>query len=213
MCTSRPRPRRPTGLQVGPVDDVIPRVPVHPPPTSPAVLSAATLYRMRGKDLLPFPGSPDQETELKDDSGKAAVQSRPAKLPPSQQQSDLPRTLVARSQSHDEDVCRSTREMTQFVPTASSQGRFVESQTDIPEHYQDTAHSTGTVTKPGQSTRSVDLITPKFKTEIIQMRDELKRFHDMKLHHKQLETQLAAAKSQSGEERMAEVATPMIISL
>ena len=103
--------------------------------------------------------------------------------------------------------------MTQFVPTASSPGSFIESQADIPEHYQDRSHSTGTVTKPGQSTRSVDLITPQFKTEIIQMRDELKRFHDMKLHHKQLETQLATAKSQGDEERMAEVATPIIIGL
>ena len=52
----------------------------------------------------------------------------------------------------------------------------------------------------GQEGRTVDLSSRSVQMEIVQMRDELKRFHDLKLHHKQLEAQLSARIRQGGSE-------------
>ena len=51
-----------------------------------------------------------------------------------------------------------------------------------------------------QEERTVDLTSHSVQMEIIQMRDELKRFHDLKLHHRELEAQLTARMSQGGSE-------------
>ena len=50
-----------------------------------------------------------------------------------------------------------------------------------------------------------DLTSHSVQMEIVQMRDELKKFHDLKLHHKQLEAQLTARMRQQGNETVAEV--------
>lgn len=52
---------------------------------------------------------------------------------------------------------------------------------------------------------AVDLSSPNTQMEIVQMRDELKRFHDLKLHHKELEAKLIMRKGQDGTEAVAEV--------
>ena len=198
---SRPQPRRSTcsGHSHFPVDnDVIPRVPVHPPPTSPTVLAAATCT-MRGDDLPPFHESPCHYTELKE------VEFRSTALP----QCD-PRSF------QDKNVDRSSRSTGQFtpsLPTLLSQRGSVEKMqiASSVERAQSAkldgvgySHSSdGTV--EGLRTGTVDLTSPKLKMEIVRMRDELKWFHDLKLRHKQLEAQLVAVQGQGDSERATEV--------
>jgi hypothetical protein len=64
-------------------------------------------------------------------------------------------------------------------------------------------HAASGILPGGQSPlgRTVDLTSHSVQIEIVQMRNELKRFHDLKLHHRQLEAQLTAARmSQEGSE-------------
>ena len=65
-------------------------------------------------------------------------------------------------------------------------------------------HATSDVTPGGQGQsqegRTVYLNSRSVQMEIIQMRDELKGFHDLKLHHRELEAQLVARISQGGSE-------------
>lgn len=60
---------------------------------------------------------------------------------------------------------------------------------------------------------AVDLSSPNTQMEIVQMRDELKRFHDLKLHHKKLERQLIMRMGQDDTEAVAEVHVHQILFL
>ena len=50
-----------------------------------------------------------------------------------------------------------------------------------------------------------DLSSPSVQMEIVRMRDELKQFHDLKLHHKHLEARLTARIREDGGEAVTEV--------
>ena len=197
---SRPQPRRSTLLSHSHFpSDAVPRVPAHPPPsTLPLPEDRATAAREN--DSFIFHASLCSEAELGDRS-IAQLQA--------QGECSGHQTITSVAQRHsdaaiaiaDSQIIHRNRELHQphDCPFPLS-GSFFEG----PNTEHTDLHATSGVTPDGQGQsqegRTVYLNSCSVQMEIIQMRDEFKRFHDLKLHHRELEAQLAARMSQGGSE-------------
>ena len=197
---SRPQPRRSTLLSHSHFpSDAVPRVPAHPPPsTLPLPGDRATAEREN--DSFMFHTSSCSEAELLRDGSTAQLQAQ------------------GECSGHQIVTSVAQRHNTATIPVADGQiihrnqephdypfplpGSFFEGpNADTKEHAGCCSASAGGQ-GPNQERKAIDLTSHSIQMEIIQMRDELKRFHDLKLHRRELEAQLAARMSQGGSETM-----------
>lgn len=203
---SRPQPRRSAFLSHSHFpSDAVPRVPSHPPPTI-HPLSRDGAIAARETDSFTFHASSCSEADLGD---KSTVQLQAQGECSGYQAMEL-LTSVARRQDTaptavgDGQLFHKNQEVYQphdhsFLPV------FERPQAGTKEYTDCQAASESLPGGQGQGARTIDLTSCSVQMEIIQMRDELKRFHELKLHHKQLEAQLTARMRQGGSETVAEV--------
>ena len=201
VCLSRPQPRRSTLLSHSPFpSDAVPRVPAHPPPST-LPLPGDRATAARENDSFMFHALSCSEAELGDRS-TAQLQA--------QGECSGHQTTTSVAQRHnpaaiavgDGQIIHRNHELHQphDYPFPLSGSFFEEPNTGTKERTD--LHATSGVMPggqgPNQEGRTVYLNSRSVQMEIVQMRDELKRFHDLKLHHRELEAQLAARISQGG---------------
>ena len=213
---SRPQPRRSTCLSHSHFpSDAVPRVPAHPPPTL-HPLSSDGVTAARENDSFTFHASSCSEAELPGDVRATHSQG----LSTQQAVESAKCTLM----------CHGKQSLTAAHPTSHSNTRTREfysphNEPPLPNITFERSRQTGTQQEyvcshgeygkvragdgQGQGARTssstADLSSHSVLMEIVQMRDELKRFHDLKLHHKQLEAQLVAKIKQDDSETIAKV--------
>jgi hypothetical protein len=202
VCLSRPQPRRSTLLSHSHFpSDAVPRVPAHPPPsTHPLPGDRATAAREN--DSFMFHASSCSETELGDRS--TARQQAQGECSGHQTMESL--TSMAQRQDvavTDDQIVHGNQKLhtPHNYPFPLVPGSFREGpNAGTKEH--DGCRATSGIPPGGKGPggRTVDLTSHSVQMEIVQMRDELKRFHDLKLHHRQLAAQLTARMSQGGSE-------------
>ena len=192
VCLSRPQPRRSAFLISHShfPSDAVPRVPTHPPPTAhPLPGDGATA--VRENDSFTFHASSCSETSLAqlhvqgEFSGHQTVESL---------------TSVAWRQDTARVDDHKSQKLSQ--PHDHPPPPLVERLQAGTNEYAECHDASWTL--PGgqgqEQRKTADLTNHSVQMEIIQMRDELKRFHDLKLHHKQLEAQLTARMRQGASE-------------
>ena len=206
VCLSRPQPRRSAFLSHSHFpSDAVPRVPSHPPPTV-HPLSGDGATAARETDSFTFHASSCSEAELGDKStvqlqvhGECSGHQATESLISMAQRQDTAPMAVA-----DGQVFHKNQEL--YQPHHHSLPPIFERPQAGTKEYAD-CHAVSEIVPDGQGQgrRTVDLTSRSVQMEIIQMRDELKRFHELKLRHKQLEAQLTARMRQGGSETVAEV--------
>ena len=197
VCLSRPQPRRCTYLSHSHVpSDAVPRVPVHAPPTLHPLSSDGGVTTTRENDSFMFHASSCSEAELRDRSA-ARLQGEHS----TSQQAEESSTLTTLGQNQRGAQLHRSHDP---LPPHS---HFERPNTVTQEQYVGCHGATATMCEGYHKEESgtVALTSPSVQTEIVQMRDELKRFHDLKLHHNQLEAQLTARMRQGGNEQVAQV--------
>lgn len=100
------------------------------------------------------------------------------------------------------------KSLTPLPPSTAFEGEQADTQQDRDCH--DTGLYGRTTTRSSvppaeQGSGTVDLSNPSIQMEIVQMRDELKRFHELKMHRKRLEARLTAGLRQGSSEAVTEV--------
>ena len=192
VCLSRPQPRRSAFLSHSHFpSDAIPRVPSHPPPiVHPLPGDGATA--VRENDSFTFHASSCSETSL-------------AQLHMQGESSGHQTVELLTSVAQRQDAARVDDHKSQKLsqPHDHPPPPVVERLQAGTQEYAECHDIDASGTLPGvrgQERKTVDLTNHSVQMEIIQMRDELKRFHDLKLHHKQLEAQLTARMRQGASE-------------
>ena len=201
VCLSRPQPRRSTLLSHSHFpSDAVPRVPAHPPPST-LPLPGDRATAARENDSFMFHASSCSEAELLGDRSITQLQA--------QGECSDHQTITSVAQRHntaaiaagDGQIIHRSQELHQphDYPFPLPGSFFEGPNADTKEHAgccSASARGQG----PSQERKTIDLTSHSIQMEIIQMRDELKRFHDLKLHHRELEAQLVARMSQGGSE-------------
>ena len=200
VCLTRPQPRRSAYLSHSHFQsDAVPRVPAHSPPTlHPLSVDEEAAVRENGSFM--FHASSFSETEFGD---KSTAQLQ---VEHSDQRTVEPSTSLV--------ACRQNPESATFADNRIHKNQefyrphdhpLPPSSSAIKRPQADTQECVGSHGGQAQAPRAVDLASHSVQMEVIQMRDELRRFHDLKLHHKQLEAQLTARMRQGDNETVAEV--------
>ena len=201
VCLSRPQPRRSTVLIHSHFpSDAVPRVPTHPPPST-LPLPGDKATAARESDSFMFHASSCSEAELLRDRSTAQLQA--------QGECSGHQIVTSMAQRHntaavavaDGQIFHRNQEL--YSDLFPLPGSFYEGANTGTKERTD-LHAASAILPSGQGLsqegRTVDLTSRSVQMEIIQMRDELKQFHDLKLHHRELEAQLAARMSQGGSE-------------
>ena len=194
---SRPQPRRSAYLSHSHFpSDAVPRVPAHSPPTLHPLSSDRVAAVTRENDSFTFHTSSCSEAELESRNATHLQGEHSA-----QQTLMESSTLMALGQNQPApQFYRPHNPLSPHTP-------FERPKASTRQEYVGCHGATGTLPEgQGQGAWTVvDLTSRSVQMEIVQMRDELKRFHDLKLHHKQLEAQLTARLRQGGSEAVAQV--------
>ena len=204
ICLSRPQPRRSTYLSHSPYpNDAIPRVPSHPPPTLHPLLSDTVDAAKKNDTFTSHSASCIAETELVNSTKREHSQNTIESSVSVTMQPMLNLSSVIDRQDQDQIRDRG-QHGTNFhqsipfppMPSFDRHKDTLECSSTLPHM------SCSAEPKPSQE---ADLSNPSVQMEIVQMRDELKRFHDLKVHHKQLEAQLTARAGQGDSGPISEV--------
>lgn len=212
MRPSRPQPRKAAYLSHSPFpSDIVPRVPSHPPPTPhPDAATAA-----RTNDTFLFHLSSCSETEIKSRSSPAQKEHNNNIALESASPGTLqhePNVISASVYEKDGGQLNPRHRSSLITPRNTSLKRCqrdtltlqAEARREASRVQYKSSAMPCTVSKEGV-TGEVDLSNPSVQMEIVQMRDELKRFHDLKVHRKQLEAELAARLEHKDGETVTEV--------